>query len=60
MEKRHLVERARNGDEEAFFILISMHKEQLYRIALSYLKNKFEALEAIQEVTYRAYKNIKK
>ena len=31
------------------------YKEQLYRIAYSYLKNEHDALEAIQEVSCRAY-----
>ncbi|WP_261179725.1 sigma factor [Anaerobacillus sp. CMMVII] len=35
------------------------HKEQLYRIAYSYLKNETDALEAIQELTFRAYKQLK-
>jgi RNA polymerase sigma-70 factor (ECF subfamily) len=33
LEKKLLVENAKKGDEEAFFILIAGHKEQLYRIA---------------------------
>ncbi|TYS70873.1 sigma-70 family RNA polymerase sigma factor [Sutcliffiella horikoshii] len=60
MEKKWLVEKAKKGDEEAFFTLISTHKEQLYRIAYSYLKNEADSLEAIQEVTYRAFKGIRK
>ncbi|WP_157663750.1 sigma-70 family RNA polymerase sigma factor [Sutcliffiella horikoshii] len=60
MEKKWLVQKAKKGDEEAFFALISSHKEQLYRIAYSYLKNEADSLEAIQEVTYRAFKGIKK
>lgn len=60
MENKLLVEKAKKGDEEAFFILIAKHKEQLYRIAFSYLKNEGDSLEAIQEVTYRAFKGIRK
>ncbi|KMJ58711.1 hypothetical protein AB685_10740 [Bacillus sp. LL01] len=55
-----LVEKAKKGDEEAFFTLIAAQKEQLYRIAYSYMKNEADSLEAIQEVTYRAFKGIKK
>ena len=55
-----LLKAAKKGDSEAFFQLFSKHKEKLYRIALSYLKNEQEALEAIQEVTFRSFKNIKK
>lgn len=50
---------AQKGDEAAFFQIMSQQKKQLYRVAYSYLKNEQDALEAIQEVTFRAYKNIK-
>ena len=53
-----LVEEAINGDDQAFLKLIQLYKIDLYKTALSYLRNKEEALEAIQEVTYRAYKSI--
>jgi len=54
-----LVNRAIDGDEEAFLQLIYEQKTTLFRTALSFLKNEEAALEAIQEVTYRAYKHIK-
>jgi RNA polymerase sigma-70 factor (TIGR02954 family) len=60
LENEILLVRAQKGDDEAFFQLISLHKEQLYKIAYSYLKRETEALEAIQEVTFRAYKGVKK
>jgi RNA polymerase sigma-70 factor (TIGR02954 family) len=52
------VDKAIKGDDEAFLKLMQLYKIDLYKTALSYLKNKQEALEAIQEVTYRAYKSI--
>lgn len=60
LEKKLLVEKAEKGEDEAFFTLMSTHKEQLYRIAFSYMKNEADSLEAIQEVTYRAFKGIRK
>src|SRR5690625_4427453 len=36
-----------------------LYKVDLYKTAISFLKNEEKALEAIQEVTYRAYKNLK-
>lgn len=60
MNDELLIKKARKGDEEAFFKFMQMHKEQLYKTALIYLKNDQDALEAIQEVTFRAYKSIKK
>ena len=59
MEEQTIVAAIR-GDAEAFYELINLHKNQLYRIAFRYLKCEQEALEAIQETTYRAYRSIKK
>lgn len=60
MDTQSLVESAQKGDDEAFYLLIEANKEKLYRIAYSYLRNETECLEAVQEVTYRAYVKIKK
>jgi len=60
MDEQLLLKKAQRGDDEAFYQLMESMKQQLYRIALSYLKSEEEALEAVQEVTYRAYINIKK
>jgi len=54
-----LIIRAQEGDSSAFYLLIDQNKEKLYRIAYSYLKNEVDSLEAIQEVTYRAYIKLK-
>ncbi|WP_218923225.1 MULTISPECIES: sigma-70 family RNA polymerase sigma factor [unclassified Bacillus (in: firmicutes)] len=59
MQDYSLVKRAIKGDEEAFLSIMHEHKLSLYKTALAYLKNKDEAIEAIQEVTFRAYQNIK-
>lgn len=50
-----LIKAAQRGDDEAFYKLISAHKDKLYNVAYCYLKNEQDALEAIQEVTCRAY-----
>ena len=55
-----LARRAINGEDSAFLALLDQHKEQMYRMAIVYLKNEEEALEAIQETTFRAYRSIKK
>jgi RNA polymerase sigma-70 factor (TIGR02954 family) len=49
---------ARDGDAGAFTELVRAHKLQLYKIAYSYLHNESDALEALQEVTCRAYTRI--
>ena len=60
METVQAVKKAIKGDDEAFLQLIQTYKIDLYKTALSYLRNEEEALEAIQEVTYRSYKSIRK
>ncbi len=60
MEIEELLKKAKKGDDGAFYELMQMHKVQLLKIALSYLRNEEEALEALQEVTFRAYQSIKK
>lgn len=55
-----LVAAAKRGDDAAFYSLITQHKEKMYRIAFSYLKNETDALEAVQEATCRAYMQIRK
>jgi len=47
------------GDDEAFLELMKAYKIDLYKTALAYLRNEGEALEAVQEVTFRAYKGIR-
>lgn len=54
-----LVKKAIKGDDDAFLAIMHFYEEALYRTAFSYLKNEEDALEAIQEVTYRAYRSIK-
>lgn len=58
MDEFELNQKAIAGDDEAFIELMQLHKEALLRTALAFLKNDHEALEALQEVTYRAYKKI--
>lgn len=60
MTTEQLVQAARLGDDEAFFLLVSAEKERLYRIAYAYLKSEADALEALQETTCRAYAKLRK
>ncbi|MFD1927515.1 sigma-70 family RNA polymerase sigma factor [Sporosarcina siberiensis] len=53
-----LVKKAVSGNDEAFLSLLLIYKEDLFRTALAYLKNEEDALEAVQEVTFRAYEKI--
>lgn len=60
MEIIELLKKAKKGDDGAFYEVMQMHKVRLLKIALSYLRNEGEALEALQEVTFRAYQSINK
>jgi RNA polymerase sigma factor (sigma-70 family) len=53
-----LEKRAIAGDERALVKLLARHEDTLYRTAYAYLKNEHDAVEAIQELTYRALKKI--
>lgn len=54
------VKLAIEGDEEAFTYLIEINKEQLYRTAFAYVKNKEDTLDIIQETVYKAFISINK
>ncbi len=47
-------------DENAFLQFLKHNQDKLYRIAYSYLRNEQDALDAYQELTYRALKNLNK
>ncbi|MFC4557467.1 sigma-70 family RNA polymerase sigma factor [Virgibacillus kekensis] len=53
-----LVRKAIKGNDDAFLELMQLYKIDLYKTAIAYLKNEHEAVEAIQEVTVRAYRKI--
>ena len=53
-----LAKRAIKREEQAFLEVIHHNKETLYRTAYAFLKNEHDAIEAVQEVTVRAYKKI--
>jgi RNA polymerase sigma-70 factor (TIGR02954 family) len=59
MNDEKIVQRAIEGDDTAFLNVIQLYKIDLYKTGYSFLKNEEDVLEAIQEVTYRAYKNIR-
>ncbi|MCV9951290.1 RNA polymerase sigma factor [Paenibacillus sp. BT-177] len=60
MEDKELAESACQGDEDAFFTLITRHNRRLYGIAYSYLRNEADALDMLQEATYRAWSQCSK
>jgi RNA polymerase sigma-70 factor (TIGR02954 family) len=60
VEIEQLATAAKKGNADAFTMLMSSQQERLYRIAYAYLHNEADALEALQEVTYRAFNKINK
>lgn len=54
------VQAAKAGDSEAFLRLMDVCKERLYRIALAYLHQETDALDAVQEATCRAFQSLRK
>ncbi|MCM3758576.1 RNA polymerase sigma factor [Sporosarcina aquimarina] len=58
MDELEISRKAIAGDEGAFLALLQTYKEDLLRTALAFLKNDQDALEALQEVTVRAYNKI--
>lgn len=53
-----LAKRAISGDEQAILSLLEHYEETLYRTAYAYLRNEQDALDAMQELAYRAFKKI--
>ena len=60
MDKIITTEKNQPSNDELFSDLIDIFKENLYKIAFSYLKNEQNSLDAVSETIYKAYKNIDK
>lgn len=54
-----LIYAAAAGDEDAFEQLIIHESEKLYKIAYLHMQNKEDALDVVQETTFKAYLSIK-
>lgn len=60
LHNTELIQRAKNGDSEAFGELIASHERLVHNIALRTVKNPEDARDISQEAFIKAYKNIKK
>ena len=58
MNEIQLIKRAIQGNEQAIVTLLTNYEEGFYKIAYAYLKNEHDAVDAIQEMTYRCLKKI--
>lgn len=60
MNQTELAKRAIAGDEDSFTLLIEQRRESVYRMAYTYVRNKEDALEIVQEAVYRAFISVHK
>lgn len=59
MKHLKLIKKAKSGNPEAFEELLMLYSNQLYRTAFLYVGNREDALDIVQETTYKAYMAIK-
>ena len=57
--EEHLLQRARNGDQEAFGELVSLYEKRVYALALRMCKHPEDAAEASQEAFLAAWQGLK-
>src|SRR5260370_29234845 len=60
VEDADLISRARQGDVEAFNLLISRWEERVFNYLLRILQNREDALDLSQDVFLKAYQNLRK
>ena len=53
-----LVQRAREGDREAFRELVERYQRKIAALALGMLRNREDALDVVQETFTKAYQNL--
>jgi RNA polymerase sigma-70 factor, ECF subfamily len=58
MKKLKLIRKAIHGDKECLEKLLVIHGEQLYRTAFLYVRDREDALDIVQESSYRAFLSI--
>lgn len=60
MRIARLVKQAKKGDKEALLQLISEQQDDYYRLALSYMGNSHDAMDAMEEMIVSLYRYIPK
>jgi RNA polymerase sigma-70 factor (ECF subfamily) len=58
MDDESLLERARQGDSDAFTLLVERYQDELYTMALRLLGAPADAADVVQETFLRAYLNL--
>ncbi len=54
------IERFKNGDNDSFVKLMSYVKNDIYKVIFAIVQNEQNSLEVFQEVTYKAFLNLKR
>jgi RNA polymerase sigma-70 factor (ECF subfamily) len=60
MEENQLVERSKQGDEEAFGVLVQKYKIKVFNLAYSFTRNKETADDLAQEIFIKVYYALEK
>ncbi|WP_416198320.1 MAG: RNA polymerase sigma-70 factor, ECF subfamily [Sporanaerobacter sp.] len=60
METELLIKKAKKGDKEALLQLVMAHEADYYKLAYVYMKNKDDALDAMQDMIVILYENMSK
>jgi len=58
--EKELIRKAKQGDQDAFEALILSCKEKAYNIALRYMQNEEDALDALQESFIKIFRHLSK
>ena len=58
IQEDKLIERAQEGDQEAFCLLARSYQRRIYALALHYTRDPHEAEDLSQEVWLKAYRAI--
>lgn len=58
MNVEESVRKAQRGDASAFYQLVQQHKEQLYKTAYVYARNREDALDIVQEAVCKAFASV--
>jgi RNA polymerase sigma-70 factor, ECF subfamily len=59
IEDRALLERAQEGDVDAFESLVERHQDRLYGLALRMTRSEADSAEVVQDTFFAAYQNLK-
>lgn len=57
--EQRLIQRIRNGEHDAFYVLIRPYEKRVYAAALALLRNEADAEDCAQEAILKAFKNIR-